>query len=81
MKWPKLKRDYKGFKIKTIRALKNGFMEIPEGCICTITEGRSYWVSFSTEPCPHCGVKILMRKVSRENVILIEQPEFKGDKV
>jgi hypothetical protein len=75
MMWPKLKRDYKGLTVRTKVPISNGFMKIPENTVCTVTEGRSNWVNLSSEPCPHCGVSIYIRKVHRYEVELIQQAD------
>lgn len=73
--WPKLKRDYKGLKVKTLVPLNNRFMEIPAGTVCVVQEAWSYWVTLGTEPCPHCGVRVFIRKVPCREVALQEQEE------
>ena len=65
----------RGRRIITRRPLSNSYLQLPTGSIATITNKRSgYDLTF--DPCPHCGVKALLHKVSpRALDLLPENPE------
>ena len=69
-KWPKLKRDHIGLRVKTIRELKNGYVKIPIGTLCTITYSHG-GLNLETDECPCCKVKIFIRKVPYSYIELI----------
>lgn len=64
-------RDLVGRKVKTVRAMHNGFMAIPAGTICTISGWWRSGVSLTSEPCAHCGVKVSISRVGRSDVVLV----------
>lgn len=73
MKWPKLKRDYSGAKVRTLRDLKNGWCSVQAGTVMTVSNwsgGLFLW----GEPCGCCGVRVSMSKVPLSDVELIELP-------
>jgi hypothetical protein len=69
-KWPKLKRDYDGLLVKVIKTLKNGYVEVPAGTICKITNAHG-GLDLISMPCPSCGIKVIIRKVHQSYVELI----------
>lgn len=59
MDWPKLFRDTKGMRVRTTRALQNGFMTIPAGAEGVITGGHKWdAMHFQADPCKCCGVQM-----------------------
>lgn len=69
-RWPKLKRDWKGLVVRSRRPIHNGWVEIKRGSILTVTYARG-WMSLTTEPCPACGVKVFISRVSVADVELL----------
>ena len=70
MKWPKLKRDHVGLMVKTLKTLKNGYCEIPPGTICMVTYSRG-GLHLTSKPCKNCGIRVMITKVSYNDVKLI----------
>jgi len=70
MKWPKLKRDYPGLRVQTLRELKTGFCSVPEGSLATITYCHG-GANLTVDPCPSCGVKVYVRKVPLSALALL----------
>ena len=61
---PKLLRNATGRKARLVRALENGNMEIPAGAVVEIKESAAWSkLNIRSEPCPHCGVRVLMSRV------------------
>ncbi len=80
MKKPKLKRDWIGRRVRALRALSNGNLTVPPGKILTVARN---WkgLELVSDPCPHCGVKIRITRVSVHSVELLPilyETEFKG---
>ena len=61
---------FKGRKVKTLMELKNGWMIIPAGTICTI-EGKHSGFSLRSSACVRCGVGIRIGRVQPPQVELI----------
>lgn len=60
-----------GKKVRTLMQMQNGNMVIPEGAVCTIT--RKYQgFDLESAPCKCCGVQVLISRVPRRDVELIE---------
>lgn len=62
-KHPKLKRDFVGRTVRTKRELQNGFMTIPVGTICRVDRRPNVGASLTSDPCPHCGMKVNVGRV------------------
>ncbi len=69
-KKPRLKRDWIGRKVRVRRTMVNGLMEIPAGAIATVRKNLG-GLDLTSEPCPHCGIKINIRKVKEFDVELL----------
>ena len=63
--WPRRQADWSGLAVITRTALANGWIEIPAGSAVKIA-GRPHkgTVRIEAPPCPHCGVKATMSRVS-----------------
>ncbi len=70
VKKPKLKRDWVGRKVRTRRELRNGYVTIPVGTVCTVTYNHS-GLSLSTDACGACGVQCHIAKVPEHGVELL----------
>ena len=69
---PKLKRDWVGLKVRTLRELRNGQHWIPTGTIFTVESGhrKAFLVS---EPCPACGVRVYITQVGWDAIEVVDQ--------
>ena len=71
MERPKLKRDWVGLKVKTLRKNQHHNGSIPAG-----TEGivqRNFGgLDIEVAPCEHCGKGFFIRKVPEKDVVLIK---------
>lgn len=59
-----------GARVRTTRALSNHHFEIPQGTVMVVTYKRS-GLHLSTEPCDHCGVRLRITGVQRQDVELV----------
>lgn len=71
-------KDMIGMEVRTTRAIGNGAgFCIPEGTIVKIVSlGKGFTVK--TENCPHCGVSVEIRGVTRNEVELISKTDKKS---
>lgn len=60
-----LMKDLVERRVRTLAEMSNGFMTIPAGTICAVTTTHQGLLSLKSEPCPHCGVRIHISRVSR----------------
>jgi hypothetical protein len=65
--------DWIGKTVRTTEVLKNGWMEIPIGTVCAVTDARS-GLRLCTDPCAHCGVRVYINKVPPHTVEMINSP-------
>jgi hypothetical protein len=72
MPYPKLKRDWKGLKVKTLVPLQNGAITIERGTILTVVENHN-GLKLHKDPCPHCGVGVFITKVPEYDVVIVEE--------
>lgn len=72
-RWPRLKREAQGRKVRALVALISGRVSIPAGTVLTVTEFRLDEVTLQAEPCSHCGVAVYIRKVRISSVELLPQ--------
>lgn len=71
IKWPKLKRDRIGMKVRLLRTISNCFNYICEGSICEITHWY-HGATLVTEPCQKCGVGVRITKVKESDMEPVE---------
>jgi hypothetical protein len=62
----------RGLKVRTRRAMSNGWMEIPGGTVCNVTGWWRSGVSLKSPPCPHCGIKASISHVHRNDVLIVD---------
>ena len=76
MTWGQYRRttlnQLKGRKVRVNRELRNGMMVIPEGAIATIDDKHGGF-SLTSDPCPHCGVRISISKVPPQDIDLLPE--------
>lgn len=63
-------RDFVGRWVRSKETLTNGQGELPAGYRLQIVGWCKGAVHLLGAPCPHCGVRIYIRKVSRQAVVL-----------
>jgi len=74
MKKPKRKKDWVGLRVRSRKDLRNALGKIPAGTIFTVN--RNYaGLQLESDPCPHCGVRFFITKVSERDVTIIEEEE------
>ena len=53
---PKLKRDFKGRRVRIIKDLSNSFCKVQAGSLATITEQSPKGSYLEFDPCRCCGI-------------------------
>jgi len=61
---------FMGKKVRTLIQMQNGLMVIPEGATCVITR-KFGGFNLKSDPCEHCGVRIMISRVHRRDVELV----------
>ena len=56
MPHPKLKRDYRGKRVRTTKDVLNAFLKISAGSLATITEQSPKGSYLAFDPCDCCGI-------------------------
>lgn len=69
---PKLKRDYKGKRVRTLNELENGWGIIPAGALAMINYQGPKGSSLTIDPCGCCGVKAIISGVQSSDIEFIE---------
>ncbi|WP_141755119.1 hypothetical protein [Burkholderia plantarii] len=69
----KLIRDWKGMRVRTLRVMRNGYVEIPAGSLATVT-GIGVGLELKIDPCPCCGMQAYIVRIHGSDVEPIEQP-------
>jgi len=70
MNRPKLKKDWVGLKVETLKTLRNGMIEIPAGTVCEVE--RNYGgLALKAQKCEKCGVSVFINKVPESWVVII----------
>lgn len=72
VKHPKLKRDYKGKRVRTLRELENGWGVIPAGSIATINHQGPKGSSLQVDACSCCGLKPTISAIQACDIEFIE---------
>ena len=65
-------REFKGRKVVSLVPLINGWARFPAGMTWTI-EGKQGGFALVTDPCPHCGIRCSINKVSPGQVDFTDQ--------
>lgn len=73
-------RDWIGKRVRLVRAIANGWGEYPAGTAATVDDALS-GLGLKGEGCPHCGVRMFIRRVDPADVEVIppEEPEPETD--
>ena len=69
---PKLKRDYKGRRVRTLKDLKNGWGIIPAGALASIDYQGPTGSSLIIDPCSCCGVKAIISAIQASDIEFVE---------
>lgn len=75
VKPPKLKRDWKGCTVRTVRDIENSFVAIPAGTIATITRQTTVGSELTAEPCEYCGVQAIVSRVHPTDFVFVAPAE------
>lgn len=67
---PRLKRDWEGLQVRTLREMRNGWCVIAAGTICTVQKNYG-GITMQSDPCPHCGVRVSISHVSEKSVEIL----------
>jgi hypothetical protein len=63
--------EWRGVKVRSLRALRNGWAEMPAGTIFTITRKFSGF-DLESDPCEHCGIKMRISRVQPQDLELVD---------
>ena len=69
---PKLKRDYTGKRVRTLRELRNGWGIIPAGSLAVIDHQSPKGSSLIFEACNCCAVKPIISAISAGDIEFVE---------
>ncbi len=71
--WPKRMRDWEGRLVRTKRAMRNGYVKIPEGTVMRIRTARSGVSLETVDLCPICRVRCFIRRVDPQDLHLFAE--------
>lgn len=63
MPHPKLKRDYKGKRVRTTKDVSNAFWQVPAWSLATVTEQSPKGSYLTFDPCDCCGISARISNV------------------
>lgn len=69
---PKLKRDYVGRWVRTLRQMSNGWGVIPAGTLATVRVQNNKGSDLVTEPCICCGLQAKISAISVDGIEFVE---------
>ncbi|MBX8557048.1 hypothetical protein K5D43_21465 [Pseudomonas cichorii] len=69
---PKLKRDYAGKRVRTLRDLSNGWGIIPAGSLAVIQLQSPKGSSLMVDACSCCGMKPIISAVNAGDIEFVE---------
>ncbi len=65
--------DWEGLRVRLVVPIKNGATALPVGLLATVEHaGSGQGLCLKSEPCPHCGVAVFIRKVLSTDVEVVE---------
>lgn len=79
VKPPKLKREWKGCTVRTVRDIKNSFFAIPAGTIATITHQTTIGSELTAAPCSCCGIQAIISRVPPTDFVFVDPAEVDHD--
>lgn len=71
---PRLKRDWVGRKVRLACTVVNRLQRVPAGTVLTVTHNYG-GLTLKGEPCPHCGVAVLLSKIPAAWVDLLPKED------
>ena len=67
---PRLKRDWIGRNVRTLRVIATSIVEIPAGTVMEVV-GNHGGLDLKAPACPGCGIRPFVRKVAAYDVVLL----------
>lgn len=65
-------KEFIGRKVKSLKTMRNGMFNFPAGMTWTIQRKQGGFELLS-DPCPHCGIRAYINKVSPADVDFTDQ--------
>ncbi|MCF5371994.1 hypothetical protein GIW05_00540 [Pseudomonas syringae] len=72
VKHPRLKREYTGKRVRTLREFRNGWGIIPAGSLAVIDHQSPKGSSLLIDTCSCCGVKPIISAIQASDIEFIE---------
>lgn len=69
---PKLKRDYAGKRVRTLREFRNGWGVIPVGSLAVIDHQSPKGSSLVIDTCSCCGLKPVISAIKASDIEFVE---------
>ena len=69
---PKLKRDYKGQRVRTTTEMTNAWGTIPAGSLALIAEQTPKGSTLVIDACSCCGLKARMSAIKPDDIVFVE---------
>lgn len=69
---PKLKRDYAGKRVRTLREFRNGWGVIPAGSLAVIDHQSPKGSSLVVDCCSCCGLKPIISSIKASDIEFIQ---------
>ncbi|WP_439125957.1 MAG: hypothetical protein ACNJA3_29045 (plasmid) [Pseudomonas rhizophila] len=69
---PKLKRDYTGKRVRTLREFRNGWGIIPSGSLAVIDHQSPKGSSLVIDTCSCCGLKPIISSIKASDIEFVE---------
>lgn len=70
---PKLKREYVGRRVRTLRPFSNGWGVIPSGSLATVRAQNNKGSELISDACPCCGLQAKISAIGVEDIEFVEQ--------
>jgi hypothetical protein len=70
IRWPRLKREWRGLRVKSRRSFETGVLVIPAGSIGTVTDGGPI-MRVTFDRCQCCGVQAKVARIASADFELI----------
>ena len=69
---PKLKREYVGRRVRTLRPFSNGWGVIPSGALATIRAQNNKGSELVSDACSCCGLQAKISAIGAEDIEFVE---------
>lgn len=67
----KLIRDWNGLRVRTLREMESGMLELPVGIVCTVSTSGGTGLQLRTDKCECCGVAVYISRVHSVDVEVV----------